>query len=103
MKYRKQANYIYSINDASGQRTDGFLEVGKVVTEFYQKLLGSTKDRQSPHLTDNNRPGPVLTMDQQMLLGKVITDKEIQEVIFSIPNDKSPRADGYSNRFFKAC
>ncbi|KAJ8432051.1 LOW QUALITY PROTEIN: hypothetical protein Cgig2_016330 [Carnegiea gigantea] len=37
--YRKQANYIYSINDANGHRIDGFLEVTKVITEFYPNYL----------------------------------------------------------------
>ncbi|KAJ8419404.1 hypothetical protein Cgig2_007179 [Carnegiea gigantea] len=39
MKQRKQANYIFSINDYTGNRVDGFQAVAKVMTEFYQKLL----------------------------------------------------------------
>ncbi|KAJ8446318.1 hypothetical protein Cgig2_005849 [Carnegiea gigantea] len=40
MKQRKQANYIYSINDATGMRVDGFSAAAKVMIEFYHQLIG---------------------------------------------------------------
>lgn len=43
MKQRKQANYICSINDATGTTVDGFSAVAKTLTGFYQQLLGKQK------------------------------------------------------------
>ncbi|KAJ8420004.1 hypothetical protein Cgig2_008872 [Carnegiea gigantea] len=43
MKQRKQANYIYSINCANKNKTDGFLDVARAITNFYQQLLGKQK------------------------------------------------------------
>ena len=46
MRYRKQGNYIYSINNAQGNIVNGFDEVAKVHTHFYKDLLGDqTKER----------------------------------------------------------
>ncbi|KAJ8429593.1 hypothetical protein Cgig2_008564 [Carnegiea gigantea] len=39
-KQRKLATYIYSINDANGNWVEGFDNVGKVMVEFYKRLLG---------------------------------------------------------------
>ena len=36
------------------------------------------------------------------MLYLAVTNKEIKEVVFSIPNEKSARPDGYSNGFFMA-
>ena len=40
-KQRKLANYIYSINESTGQSVEGFDKVGTVFYQFYQNLLGS--------------------------------------------------------------
>ena len=32
--------YIYSLNDAKGNTTKGFAQVAKVLTDYYQQLLG---------------------------------------------------------------
>ncbi|KAJ8419335.1 hypothetical protein Cgig2_017699 [Carnegiea gigantea] len=39
-KQCKLATYIYSINDANGNWVEGFDDVGKVMVEFYKRLLG---------------------------------------------------------------
>ena len=33
---------------------------------------------------------------------KPVTEQEIKEVLFSMPNDKSPGPDGYTTEFYKA-
>ena len=91
---------MYSINDINGQRTDGFPKVAKVITEFYQTLLGQQKIDRARISQTIIEQEPALMVDQQMQMCKAVTDKEIQEVIFSIPNEKSlgPNPSG----FFKA-
>jgi len=37
------------------------------------------------------------------MLCNTITSQEIKEPIFSIPNEKSPGTDGYTNGFYKTC
>jgi len=45
---------------------------------------------------------PVLTTKQQIRLCKPFTEHDIQHAIFSIPNSKSPRPDGYNSGFYKS-
>jgi len=45
--------------------------------------------------------GPTLSLDQQIRIIPPFTAKEIKDAIFSIPNEKSPGADGFSSGFFK--
>jgi len=90
LKRRKQANYIYSINDAQGNRVAGFTDVAKVLTDFYQDLLGKQREERTPILQDIIDKGSVLTIEQQLMLCAAITNQEIKELIFSIPNEKSP-------------
>jgi len=40
MKQKKLHNYIYAIKDENGNRREGFPEVAKVMTHYYQGLLG---------------------------------------------------------------
>ena len=47
-KQRKLATYIYSLQDASGSRVEGFDHVGEVLYSFYKDLLGETPS--SAHL-----------------------------------------------------
>ncbi|KAJ8420006.1 hypothetical protein Cgig2_010433 [Carnegiea gigantea] len=103
MKQRKQANYIYSINDATGTIVDDFSAVAKTLTDFYQQLLGKQKIHYTHVSQKIMEAGPILTIVQQLMLCFVVTQKEINKVMFSIPNEKSPGPNRYSSGFFKAC
>ena len=45
----------------------------------------------------------MLRVDQQLQLIAPFLDADIKEAICSILLDKSPRPDGYSSSFYKAC
>ena len=102
MKQRKQASYIFCINDETGNRVDGFQAVADVMIEFYQKLLGEQNTNHTHVSQKIMEAGPILNTEQQLTLCSAITNEEIKEVIFSIPNEKSPGPDGYSSGLFKA-
>ncbi|KAJ8422235.1 LOW QUALITY PROTEIN: hypothetical protein Cgig2_012329 [Carnegiea gigantea] len=48
IKQRKQANYMYSINNAQRHPVTGFADIANVVTDFYQDLLGVQKELRTP-------------------------------------------------------
>ena len=81
---------------------DGFQAVADVMIEFYQKLLGEQNTNHAHVSQKIMEAGPILNIEQQLTVCSAITNEEIKEVIFSIPNEKSPRPDGYSSGFFKA-
>ena len=45
--------------------------------------------------------GPVLTLEQQLLLCSPITKEAIKSALFSIPGIKSPGPDGFNSTFYK--
>ncbi|KAJ8441878.1 hypothetical protein Cgig2_034137 [Carnegiea gigantea] len=102
IKQRKAMTRIYTIRNHHDQWIEGFAAVTEVMTAFYKTLLG-TKDP-CRILVDQNviNQGPRLSIDQQYNLCKPFSDSEIKQVIFSIPNHKSPGLDGYNSTFYKA-
>jgi len=63
MRYRKQGNYIYSINNAQGNIVNGFDEVAKVHTHFYKDLLGDQTKERAPISQAIIDQGPTLTTE----------------------------------------
>ena len=101
-KQRKMANYIYSIQDHRGQTVEGFDNVGKVMNNFYRNTLGTQETMRKELDPEIISQGPTLSREQQIRMCRDFTEKDIKEVIFSIPNSKSPGPDGYSSGFFKS-
>jgi len=69
---------------------------------FYKALLGEQTTIRHKITQEALNQGPTLTKEQQVHMCDDLTDMEIKEVIFSIPNTKSLGPDGFSSGFFKA-
>ena len=75
---RKLASYIYTIQDATGTLAEGFDKVGQIVFNFYKNLLGKQQNsRKAINMAIINQ-GPVLTLEQQILMCKNFTNTEIK-------------------------
>ncbi|KAJ8436136.1 hypothetical protein Cgig2_033631 [Carnegiea gigantea] len=96
-KQRKLASYIYQIKDANGDLVEGFDQVSSTLQTFYKVLLREQNTIRKQINMEVAHHGPSLTKDQQVLLYKDFTDKEIRKAIYSIPNFKSPGPDGYNS------
>lgn len=70
--------------------------------EYYLQLLGSSENTTQVHVLTVKR-GVILNENQWPHLLRRVTKEEIQSVMFSIPNDKSPGPYGYTSLFFKKC
>ncbi|XP_060966958.1 uncharacterized protein LOC115704185 [Cannabis sativa] len=84
LKKRKIENRITSYITEQEIIVDNFPKVVDHFVSHFQGYMGS------PHLN----------LNQQLALLKPFTNKEIKQVLFSIPDTKSPGADGYGSRFF---
>ena len=71
------------------------------MVSFYKNLLGPQPCSRSSVRKDIVNLGPHLTMEQQVQLCKPLTETDVQQAIFSIPNTKSPGPDRFSSGFFK--
>ena len=84
---------IYHINDLHDHRVEGFEAVLRVLTGYYQELLGNNDYHRTSIDPWVMEAGPFLTIEQQLQLCKPFEDNEIKAVLFSIPNHKSPGPD----------
>ncbi|KAJ8445966.1 hypothetical protein Cgig2_001284 [Carnegiea gigantea] len=103
IKQRKAMTCIFHIRDTNGHRVEGFKEISEVMTSFYQDLLGRTKYHRTCVEPLVIEAGHSLTFEQQVQLYKPFSNNDIKQMIFSIPNHKSPGPDGFNSGFYKAC
>jgi len=101
-KQRKLITYIYSLKDQNGEKNEGFDEVTNIISSLYSNLLGKQLILRSNLNVEAIRKGPILTTEQQLKLFSQFTDQEIKNAMFSIPNVKSSRPDGYNSGFYES-
>ncbi|XP_062103945.1 uncharacterized protein LOC133815075 [Humulus lupulus] len=102
LKKRKAENSIVSFINEDGCLIDNFSEVVSHYAGHFRGVLGSASSASCILKVQHIEMGPRLSVDQQVLLLKPFSKKEIREVLFSIPITKSPGLDGYGSGFFKS-
>ena len=70
--------------------------------QFYRNLLGQQLSTRSPIDMEVIAQGNVPPSEQQVRMGKIFSSNDIKDVIWSIPNHKSPGLDSNSSGFFKS-
>lgn len=95
-------NRIYSVTSAEGDVITEYQQIHEHFRHYYIFLLGAAiqTDMTLDPLVINE--GPVLNVDQQLLLLSEVKDEMIRTVLWSIPEEKSPGPDGYGSGFYKA-
>ncbi|XP_074291050.1 uncharacterized protein LOC141617806 [Silene latifolia] len=67
---------------------------------FYQHLLGESADLK-PVNAAVVKKGPIFTTEHWQILLSPVSNEEIKDALFFIPNHKAPGPDGFSSAFFK--
>ena len=67
----------------------------------YSGLIGVHNNHRLPIDREMMPSGYCLNIEQQLKLCASLLETDITKAIFSIPNAKSPRPDGFSSGFFK--
>ncbi|XP_074297012.1 uncharacterized protein LOC141627683 [Silene latifolia] len=75
-------------------------DIQQAFLNFYQQLLGESADLK-PFNAAVVKKGSICTDEHWQILLSPVTNEEIKEALFSIPNHKAPGPDGYSSAFFK--
>uniref|UniRef100_A0A803Q992 Reverse transcriptase domain-containing protein n=1 Tax=Cannabis sativa TaxID=3483 RepID=A0A803Q992_CANSA len=101
LKKRREENRIVSYTSEQGTLIDSYSEVVKHFVDHFQSFMGSQSTTCSKLIYDCLDKGNKLNLDQQLLLIRPFTMKEIKRALFSIPNSKSPGPDGFGSAFFK--
>ncbi|XP_062075630.1 uncharacterized protein LOC133779723 [Humulus lupulus] len=102
LKQRKADNGIASFVNDHGQLVDNFPEVVSHFVGHFRGYLGSRSSATGSINLDCIKVGSKLSIEQQTLLLKPFSPKEIRLALFSIPANKSPGPDGYGSGFFEA-
>jgi len=85
MKQRQLQSFVYKIQDGQGREVEGFELVARLITTYYQKLLGvQTISRES---VDRSiiHDGTMLTLEQQLDLIATFSNRDIKDAIWPIP------------------
>ncbi|XP_062080985.1 uncharacterized protein LOC133785786 [Humulus lupulus] len=99
---RRAENGIDSYITDQGNLVDNFPEVVSHFVEHFRGYLGSPSSAIGRINFQCIEMGSKLSVDQQLMLLKPFSRKEIREALFGIPITKSPGPDGFDSGFFKA-
>jgi hypothetical protein len=99
--HRQVRNRIHSLQDATDTSITDPQAMGKLASTYYEQLLNA------PQTTHNHDFQHVFSKKiyaaSSSSLHLPITDDEIKNALFSIPDNKAPGPDGYNAFFFKHC
>ncbi|XP_074316286.1 uncharacterized protein LOC141652637 [Silene latifolia] len=101
IKSRQIQNKVLRVEDHMGRTCTKTDDIIQAFVNFYEQLLGSNASTTGfySHIIEK---GSKVGNDDWDALCQVPSPDEIKQVLFSIPDDKSPRPDGYTSYFFKA-
>ncbi|XP_062075209.1 uncharacterized protein LOC133779238 [Humulus lupulus] len=102
LKKHRADNNIASYIVEQGNLIDDFQEVVAHFVDHFRSYLGSPSSATGRIDLHCIEMGPKISMDQQLLLLKPFSRKEIRAALFGIPITKSPGPDGFGSGFFKA-
>ncbi|XP_062094172.1 uncharacterized protein LOC133800235 [Humulus lupulus] len=101
LKKRKEANRIATFINEQGRVVDTYFEVVSHFLNHFRDIMGSPSFASKVLNKQCVDMGLKLSLDQQLLLLKPFTHKEIRAAMFSISSIKTPGPDGYGSAFFK--
>ncbi|XP_062111558.1 uncharacterized protein LOC133822776 [Humulus lupulus] len=84
-----------------GNWLDNHEEVHNAFYEYYEDLLGSEMRNRRNVLVSVVQSGATVLEQQAAFLIKKYTEEEVKTALYSIPDEKAPRMDGYNSGFFK--
>jgi hypothetical protein len=96
--FRKKRNFISHLED-EGRIVTNHDQMQEVLDGFFSNLLGA--EIQRPFTL--NLPNCHRSAVDLSALESPFSEREVQDTIASLPNDKAPGPDGFTGRFYKSC
>eukprot|EP00253_Pinus_taeda_P006725 PITA_06725 len=103
-RVRLSRNYIAEIKTADGQVYKGNNQVKAAAEAHFQNLYSSEAQNNDEETAAflSNIP-KLINSEENAILCRPITEKEIINVIWAMDADKAPGPDGFTIHFYKAC
>ena len=101
-KKRRGRTQITKIRNEKGEITTDTAEIQKTIREYYEQLYGNKFDNLEE--MDNFLASyslPKLNQEETHQLNRPITGNEIEEVIKTLPTNKSPGPDGFIGKLYQ--
>ncbi|XP_060965179.1 uncharacterized protein LOC115720071 [Cannabis sativa] len=102
IKNRRDTNRIASFVNEQGQVVEDYSKVVHHFLSHFKSFVGSSSSATETILPQCIEEGKQLSLDQQVKLIRPFSIQDIKNVLFSIPDIKSPSPDGFGSRFFKS-
>lgn len=102
MSARRRRKYISSLKRSDDSLTFNHEEKEAVLFEYFSTILG-TKVQRSKSFNWDWLAMSALQEAPGLELDWPFTEEEISAAVNSMPNDKAPGPDGFSNNFYKHC
>ncbi|XP_048492970.1 uncharacterized protein LOC104891364 [Beta vulgaris subsp. vulgaris] len=100
IKARRMQNRIHAVHKQDGEWVNIVEGVNRAFSNFYQSLFAEKKQQQ-PTLNTLMERGKMLSEHHLRIVNAQYTREDVRRVIFSIPDEKAPGADGFNSCFFK--
>ncbi|KAJ6983822.1 hypothetical protein NC653_026591 [Populus alba x Populus x berolinensis] len=97
--HRQVRNKIHSLQDENGTLVHDPHDIGKLASTYFENILTATHPTLNAEIKDIF-PNTISEASKSAALTP-ITDDDIKEALFSIPDSKAPGPDGYNALFYK--
>jgi hypothetical protein len=102
MSARKRRQYIPVLKSSEGALHWNHNDKQQILQNYFQNLLGK-KVRRSRNLQWPSLQLATLQQIPGLELDRPFTESEIEHAVRSLPNEKAPGPDGFTNDFYKSC
>jgi len=100
----RSANRILEMRNREWEPVKNHNDTSALLREHFQAIAQEPQSNREEAIKELLKAVPKsINSDQNWALCREITMEEVEEAVRSMPNDKSPRPDGFTINFYKAC
>ena len=102
IKKKGEKNQINKIRNEKGEVTTGNEEIPRIIRDYYEQPYANKMD----NLEEMDRflekfNIPRMNQEETEIMNNPITNIEIEAMIKNLPENKSPRPDGFTGKFYQ--
>ena len=96
IKKKREKNQINKIRSEKAEVTTDNAEIQRIIRDYYEQLYGNKTDNLEEMDRFLEKFNPKLNQEEIEIMNNPITSTEIETVIKTLPKNKSPGPDGFT-------